>query len=130
MFGLGLIGFGLTNNLWVALPVLAVVGFGSMILLAASNTILQTLVDEDKRGRVMSIYIMCFMGLAPVGSMAAGAISARIGLGHTVICSGVFGVLLAIGFASRLQKIREDARPVYIERGILTAEAEMKILNS
>ena len=81
-------------------------------------------------GRVMSIYTMCFMGLAPFGSMAAGAISTRIGLGPTVIASGVIGVLLAIGFASRLEKIRRDALPVYIERGILTAEAELKVLNS
>ena len=130
MFGLGLIGFGLSTSLWIALPVLALVGFGGMVLMAASNTILQTLVDEDKRGRVMSIYTMCFMGLAPFGSMAAGALSTRIGLGPTVIASGVIGVLLAIGFASRLEKIRRDARPIYIERGILTAEAEMKILNS
>lgn len=130
MFGLGLIGFGLSGSLWLALPMLAIVGFGGMILMAASNTILQTLVDEDKRGRVMSIYTMCFMGLAPFGSMAAGALSAHIGLGPTVIASGVIGVLLAVGFASRLRQIREDARPVYIELGILTAEAEMKVLNS
>jgi MFS family permease len=130
MFGLGLIAFGFSNSLWVALPVLTVVGFGGMILMAGSNTILQTLVDEDKRGRVMSIYTMCFMGLAPFGSMAAGALSTRIGLAPTVIASGIIGVILALGFASRLRKIRQDARPIYIERGILDAEAELKVLNS
>ncbi len=130
MFGLGLVGFGFSTSMWTALPLLALAGFGGMILLAASNTILQTVVDEDKRGRVMSIYTMCFMGLAPFGSMVAGAISAHIGLGTTVIASGVIAVLLAIGFASRLESVRKEARPVYIERGILTAEAEMKVLNS
>jgi len=128
--GLGLIGFGLTKSIWIALPLLALVGFGSMILMAACNTILQTLVDEDKRGRVMSIYTMCFMGLAPFGSMAAGYLSTVIGLGPTVIASGVIALLLAAGFAARLQKVREDARPIYIERGILMAEAELKVLNS
>ena len=130
MFGLGLVLFGFCHSLWLAVPALVLVGFGSMILLAASNTVLQTLVDEDKRGRVMSIYMMCFMGLAPFGSMAAGALSAHFGLGNTVIACGIVSILLAVAFAARLKVIREHARPVYIERGILNAEAEMKVLNA
>ncbi len=130
MFGVGLTGFGLSHSLWLALPLLAIAGFGGMVLLAASNTILQTLVAEDKRGRVMSIYTMCFMGLAPFGSMAAGGISAHIGLGPTVITSGIIAIVLSALFASRLESVRREARPVYIERGILVAEAEMKVLNS
>jgi MFS family permease len=130
LFGAGLIGFGLTSNLWIALPMLAVAGFGSMILMAASNTILQTLVDEDKRGRVMSIYTMCFMGLAPFGSVVAGWLSTNMGLGKTVLASGAFAVVISVGFATKLRKIRQEARPVYIERGILVAEADMKVMNS
>lgn len=130
MFGVGLILFGFCKTLWLAVPVLVMVGFGSMILLAASNTILQTLVDEDKRGRVMSIYMMCFMGLAPFGSMGAGAISTHIGLAQTVVLCGIVGGILALVFASRLHLIRRDARPIYIERGILSAEAELKVLNA
>ena len=130
MFGLGLILFGFCKTLWQAVPALVLVGFGSMILLAASNTVLQTLVDEDKRGRVMSIYMMCFMGLAPFGSMAAGALSTHFGLGNTVIACGVIGTLLALAFAARLDVIRKEARPVYIERGILSAEAELKVMNA
>ena len=129
LFGIGLIGFGFSTNLYVALPLLAVAGFGSMILVAASNTILQTLVDEDKRGRVMSIYTMCFMGLAPFGSVAAGWLSTRFSLGETVLASGVVAVLLSIGFATKLPKIRQEARPTYIERGILVAETELQIIN-
>ena len=130
MFGAGLLGFGLSHSLYVALPLLAIAGFGSMILMAATNTILQTLVDEDKRGRVMSIYTMCFMGLAPFGSVAAGWLSTRIGLGETVVASGIIAIIIGLGFASKLRKIRQEARPTYIERGILMAEADMNVMNS
>jgi len=70
------------------------------------------------------------MGLAPFGSMAAGALSTHFGLGNTVIACGAVGTLVALAFASRLDVIRKEARPIYIERGILSAEAELKVLNA
>ena len=98
--------------------------------MAASNTVLQTLVDDDKRGRVMSIYTMCFMGLAPFGSIAAGWVSQNIGLGPTVVISGIISILLALIFATKLEGLRQQARQTYVERGIISAEVEMKVLNS
>ncbi len=129
-FGLGLVGFGLCHSLHLALFFLLFVGFGSMVQMASCNTLIQTVVEEDKRGRVMSIYTMAFVGLAPFGSLVAGAVAARIGANETVMISGVLSTLLAIGFASRLKLIRQDMRPIYVERGILSAEKELKAINS
>ena len=98
VFGAGLFAFGFSHYLALSLPLLVLVGFGSMIVLTGSNTILQSIVDEDKRGRVMSIFFMAFMGLAPFGSMAAGALSGLIGANSTVIGMGL--ATLTLAFAS------------------------------
>jgi MFS family permease len=129
IFGVGLIIFGLSHSIILSSVMLAVVGFGSMVQMAASNTLVQTIVEEDKRGRVMSIFMMAFMGLAPFGSMAAGALANVIGVGNTVTISGVVCIVIAVIFRMRLQVIREDVRPIYVERGILSAESELKVLN-
>jgi MFS family permease len=129
-FGAGLFGFGLSRSLYASMFFLSIAGFGSMVQMASCNTLIQTLVEEDKRGRIMSIYTMAFVGLAPFGSLLAGALAAKIGTSETVLISGFLSMLLAIGFASRLRLIREDARPIYIERGIIAAARELKVLNS
>jgi MFS family permease len=77
VFGAGLIGLGLSRALWLSLLAVAAAGFGMMRQMASSNTILQTIVAEDKRGRVMAYYSMALQGVAPFGSLAAGAIEAR-----------------------------------------------------
>jgi MFS family permease len=119
LFGAGLIGFGLSRHLWLSLPILVVIGLGFMVQMSASNTLLQTLVDDDKRGRVMSFYAMAFVGTAPFGSLLAGAVAHRIGASATIVISGVGCLLGALWFASRLSTLRERVRPIYIERGIL-----------
>ena len=129
-FGLGLFGFGFCHSLWPAMFFLLLTGFGGMVQMASCNTLIQTLVDEDKRGRVMSIYTMAFVGLAPFGSLMAGSLATKIGTSETVLISGILSLFLAAGFASRLRLIRQDARPVYIERGILSAERELKVMNT
>ncbi len=129
-FGLGLFGFGFCHTLWPAMFFLVLTGFGGMVQMASCNTLIQTIVDEDKRGRVMSIYTMAFVGLAPFGSLMAGALAARIGTSETVLISGLLSLCLAASFASKLRLIRQDARPIYIERGILSAERELKVMNS
>jgi MFS family permease len=128
--GLGLTFFGLSHSLHLSMLCLLFVGFGSMVQTASCNTLIQTIVDEDKRGRVMSIYTMAFVGLAPFGSLLSGAIAAKIGTGETVLFSGLLTIVLAAAFASKLRAIREEVRPLYIERGILQAEGEMKVLNA
>lgn len=130
LFGVGLVGLGLSHNFVVSPLVLVLVGFGGMVQMAVSNTLLQTIVEEDKRGRVMSIFTMAFMGLAPFGSVIAGMIATHIGTGLTVACAGAVCFALGIIFATRLDKLRQMVRPIYVERGIVSAEQEMKVMNS
>jgi MFS family permease len=119
VFGAGLICFGLSHYLWLSMLMMLVTGFGMMQGLTGSNTIIQTLVDENMRGRVMSYYTMAFVGMAPFGSLLAGALAHAIGAPHTVIVSGVACILGSIWFASRLPAIRKDMRPIYQRLGII-----------
>jgi MFS family permease len=96
-----------------------VTGFGMMQGLTSSNTIIQTLVDENMRGRVMSYYTMAFVGMAPFGSLLAGTLAHAIGAQRTVIVSGVACILGAIWFTSQLTAIRKEMRPIYQELGIV-----------
>src|SRR4029078_4008375 len=96
---------------WVALMV--VTGLGFMVQMAVSNTILQTVVDSDKRGRVMSFYTMAFMGTAPFGSLIAGAGAERIGAPRTLLFGGIGCILGAAWFATSLPALRRDVRPIY-----------------
>lgn len=123
--GVGLIFFGMSRNLWVSLLLLLVCGFGLMQQMAASNTIIQTIVEEGKRGRVMSFYTVAFMGMAPFGSLLAGALARAIGAPLTVMLSGVVCIVGAIWFATRLRSIQEIIRPIYIDLGILPPVAEV-----
>jgi MFS family permease len=119
MFGFGLIGFALSRSLWLSLAILPLVGFGMMQEMAASNTILQTIVDDDKRGRVMAYYAMAFQGVAPFGSLCGGALSDRIGAPETLVIGGALCVLCAIWFVWELPRLREVVRPIYVRLGIL-----------
>jgi MFS family permease len=118
-FGVGLIAFGLSHGLWLSMLMMLITGFGMMQGLTASNTILQTLVDERMRGRVMSYYTMAFVGMAPFGSLMAGALAHAIGAPRTVIFSGVACILGSLWFWSRLPAIRKDIRPIYERLGIV-----------
>jgi MFS family permease len=119
VFGVGLICFGFSNSLLLSLPMMLVTGFGMMQGLTTSNTILQTLVDEKMRGRVMSYYTMAFVGMAPFGSLLAGGLAHEIGAQRTVIFSGVACIVGALWFWSRLSAIRKDMRPIYERLGIV-----------
>jgi MFS family permease len=118
-FGVGLICFGLSNVLWLSMLMMLVTGFGMMQGLVASNTILQTLVDENMRGRVMSYYTMAFVGMAPFGSLLAGGLAHAIGAQRTVMVSGVACILGALWFWTRLKGIRRQMRPIYERLGIV-----------
>jgi len=119
VFGVGLISFGLSHNQWLSMAVLAVTGFGMMQGLTSSNTIIQTIVPEDKRGRVMSYYTIAFVGMAPFGSLLAGSLAQAIGAPGTVIVSGAACILGGAWFWSRLPELRKHMRPIYEELGIL-----------
>jgi MFS family permease len=118
-FGAGLIGFALSQALWLSLLLMLVTGFGMMVEMAASNTILQTIVEENKRGRVMSFYTMAFMGMAPLGNLFAGILSQFIGAANTVLVGGAACILGAVAFAFKLPQLRELIRPIYVRMGIL-----------
>jgi MFS family permease len=119
IFGLGLIAFGLSHYLWLSMLMMLVTGFGMMQGLTGSNTIIQTLVDENMRGRVMSYYTMAFVGMAPFGSLLAGAMAHAIGAPRTVIVSGIACILGGIWFTTQLPAIRRDMRPIYERLGII-----------
>ena len=113
VFGLGLIGFGLSHVFWLSMVMVLVAGMGMMQGMAASNTIIQTMVSEDKRGRVMSYYTMAFMGMAPFGSLLAGTMASAVGAPWTVIVNGSVVLLGAAWFFTRLPAIRAVIRPIY-----------------
>jgi MFS family permease len=119
MFGLALVGFALSRSLWVSLAILPFAGFGMMQEMAASNTILQTIVDDDKRGRVMAYYAMAFQGIAPFGSLLGGALSDRVGAPETLVIGGALCVLCGVWFVWELPRLREVVRPIYVRLGIL-----------
>jgi MFS family permease len=118
-FGLALIAFSRSTVLWLSLPLVMLAGMAMMVQMAASNTILQTIVDEDKRGRVMSFYAMAFFGTVPLGSLFAGALADRIGAPDTIMVGGVGCVLGAIFFLRALPEIRRLVRPIYVRLGVL-----------
>lgn len=120
IFGLGIIIFSKVSVLFVALPVLLFTGFGMMVQMASSNIILQTIVEEDKRGRVMSFYTMAFMGLSPFGSLFSGLFAVKLGADNTLLVAGGCCIISAAIFAMMLPRIRKFIRPVYIKKGIIT----------
>ena len=118
-FGAGLVAFSFSHELWLSLLLLVVTGFCFMQQMASSNTILQTITEDSKRGRVMSFYSIAFQGIAPFGSLTAGAIASRIGAPHTLMIGGAICVCGAGWFAMQLPAIRKLVRPIYQQIGII-----------
>lgn len=124
MFGISLIAFSLSRSIPLSLITLCIAGFAAITQVAACNTILQTITDDDKRGRVMSFYSMSFMGMAPFGSLIGGALAGRIGAPETILIGGVICIAGAIYFSLKLPSIRGLVRPIYIRKGILPEVAK------
>jgi MFS family permease len=122
-FGVGLIGFALARSLWLSLLLLPIVGAGFMVQLAGTNTVLQTLVEDRLRGRVMAFYTMAFFGTAPIGSLLAGVAADRIGLQWTIAVCGLVSLASGAWLASRLAALRAIVHPIYRERGIIPVPA-------
>jgi MFS family permease len=123
-FGLGLIAFALSRGFWLSFAVLIPTGVGMMVQMAASNTVLQTVVDEDKRGRVMSFYTMAFFGTVPFGSLFAGVMADRFGPQITIAFGGASCILGSLLFLRTLPEMRRLVRPVYVRLGILPDVAD------
>jgi MFS family permease len=122
LFGIGLIGFSLSRLFWLSLLMMLLTGFGMMVEMASSNTVLQTIVEEDKRGRIMGFYTMAFMGMVPFGSLLAGTLANNIGAPNTVMIGGVACILGSVLFAKKLPSLRRITRPIYVEKGIISEE--------
>jgi MFS family permease len=118
-FGVALIAFAQSRVLPLSLFLTMLAGMGMMIHLSASNTILQTIVDEDKRGRVMSFYATAFFGTVPFGSLFAGTLAERIGVPSTLSIGGLVCIAGGLLFLRELPEIRRVARPIYIRLGII-----------
>jgi MFS family permease len=123
VFGLGLIGFGLSRVFWLSMFTVFIAGMGMMQGMAASNTVIQTIVTDDKRGRVMSYYTMAFMGMAPFGSLLAGTMAHNFGAPMTVMINGSVVLLGAAWFMTRLPELRSQIRPIYREMGIIPSDS-------
>jgi MFS family permease len=119
VFGLSLIAFSFSHVLWLSMLLLVTSGFTVMMEMAASNTILQTIVDDDKRGRVMSFYAMAFFGVAPLGSLLAGSMASHLGAATVVQLAGTMCIIASLVFAWRLPALRKIIRPIYERIGIL-----------
>jgi MFS family permease len=128
MLGAALILFGLSHTLWLSLVLMVFVGFGLMQGAAVSNTIIQSLVPDDKRARVMGYYTMAFFGAAPFGSLLAGALAHRIGAPHTVILSGACCIAGSLWFIFELPKIHAVMRPIYQRMGLL-AKPDIELIS-
>ncbi len=120
IFGFGLIAFSLSRFFLLSLILMVITGLGMMLQMASSNTILQTIVDDDKRGRVMSLYTMAFMGTAPFGSFLAGGLASSLGAPNTLLIGGAACIFGAYIFARKLPELRKAVRPIYVRLGIIS----------
>jgi MFS family permease len=113
VFGLGLMAFAFSRVLWLSVLLMILTGFGSMVQVASSNTVLQTIVEDGKRGRVMSFFLMAYFGTTPFGSLIAGSVSERFGAPLTLAFGGACCVIGAIWFATTLSSIEHQISPAY-----------------
>ncbi|OGS01978.1 MAG: MFS transporter [Elusimicrobia bacterium RIFCSPLOWO2_12_FULL_59_9] len=119
VLGAGLVVFCFARTMWLSMALMLLTGFGFIIQIAAGNTILQTIVEDDKRGRVMSFFTMAFLGAAPFGSLVAGGMAEAIGVTNTFAFGGSCCILGALWFARELPALRKAVRPIYVKMGIL-----------
>ncbi|MFN6472360.1 MAG: MFS transporter [Nostoc sp. SerVER01] len=119
ILGIGLISFSFSRFLPLSLFTMLFVGLGTILQIAASNTFLQTIVEEDKRGRLMSLYTMSFLGMIPVGNLLGGVLANRFGATNTLIFDGIACIICSIIFSKQLPALRQIMRPIYEKKGIL-----------
>ena len=119
MFGIACVLLGISHWFWISMLLMTITGYGLMYQIVATNTIVQTVVDDDKRGRVMSFYTIALLGSAPIGSLLTGWLPSRIGVQPTFIVSGTACALAALWFWRQLPGLRKAVRPRYVELGLI-----------
>jgi len=112
------VAVAISRNVWVSLALMAVVGFSILVVNVSVNMILQTIVDDDKRGRVMSLYTTAFLGMAPVGALVAGSLAQAIGAAHTLLAGGAVCIAAAAAMWRYLPRLKAFVRPIYDRLGI------------
>jgi MFS family permease len=121
ILGMAIILAGISEKMLYSLLVLYMGGLSMILSLAAVNTMIQTIAEEDKRGRVMSFYAMALMGTMPIGNLLAGSVAAGIGIQYTMIIGGIVTVLSAFWFESNRRSMRSVIRSIYRDKGIISA---------
>jgi MFS family permease len=124
LFALGVASFAVSSNITISFASLVIAGFGAITMIASSNTILQTILEEHMRGRVMSFFAVAFLGMAPFGSFGAGTMAGIIGPRETLLIGAVCCLGSTLLFSRQLPGIRESVRPIYIKMGIIREVAE------
>ena len=127
--GLGAIGFGLSRNVYLSSLLMMMAGFGMFMTGATCNTILQTMVDEEKRSRVMSYYTMFFIGIAPFGHYLAGWLAEHVGVRVTFMLGGGMSLITGVIFALQMPTFRSHLREAYVQRGIIPASENTQMGN-
>ncbi len=120
LFGCSNLVFALSRSVTLSLGVMVLSGIGMMVVLIGCNTIMQTVVEEDKRGRVMSFHAMATLGTMPFGSLMAGTLAAHLGASRAVLISATCCIIGAVVFAKKVPELRAATRPIYISHGIIT----------
>ena len=121
ILGTGLIIFALSRFLPLSLFAMLLIGLGTILQISAGNIILQTIVDDDKRGRVMSLYTMSFLGMTPFGNLLGGTLGDRIGVTDTLIIAGIVCILGSIYFSRQLPTLKKIVYKIYERKGIITS---------
>jgi MFS family permease len=118
---LGIVGFSFSRNEWLSFVCMAITGMGLMGSSVAVNTIVQSIVEDDMRGRVVSIYSTFFIGAAPLGHLAAGWLAEQIGAPRAFTVCGLLCAVAVAAYALHLPTLRAHLRPIYLKRGIIPA---------
>jgi MFS family permease len=121
IFAIALVAFSFSHTLWISMLLLVIIGFATMVQMAACNTLIQTLVEDDKRGRVMSFYTMAFMGMSPFGALIAGSLAGtplRLGAPITIFIAGIASCIGALIFYRMMPRLRREMEPILAAKGI------------
>jgi MFS family permease len=120
LLGLMIVLASFSRNIGFSLSLFYFAGLAMILSIAAINTMLQTIADEDKRGRVMSFYAMALIGTTPIGNLLAGSIASGIGIPHTLLAGGIITILAGLWFELNRKSLRKYIHPIYIQKGIIS----------
>ena len=128
-FGASLILFGISKNFWLSVALLVPAGYCMMVQMASSNTLIQSIVPDRLRGRVMSVYSMMFMGMAPFGALGAGVVAHHLGAPLTLALGGMACMLGSAAFGMRLPMMQAEARRLILAQGLAGGDPAQEIVS-